>query len=157
MQLSAKALLRPFSALSKDNDDRSNEDEDAGPEGGSEMILDNEDGESDIEPEDEDNEVAEAQADDEEDPLDVLDEEGRKKLMEDTLAVRTTLNKVCTDISSFLTIVSLDFRFENYLLESSTRRLLHFLHGARPAQLINFLSASFHAMSRLAGTQLTTW
>ena len=34
--------------------------------------------------------------DEEEDPFDLLDEEERKRLLEDTLAVRSTLNKVFT-------------------------------------------------------------
>ena len=42
--------------------------------------------------------------DEEEDPFDLLDEEDCTMLLEDTLAVCTTLNKVYSFISSILTI-----------------------------------------------------
>ena len=42
--------------------------------------------------------------DNEEDPLDMLDEEDREQLLENTVAVRTTLNKVCTVISCVFSI-----------------------------------------------------
>ena len=108
MQLSAKALLKPFSALAKDADDCSNDDD----EGSLEVIFeDHEDSKSDVE-DNEDGDDKEDEDEDEEDPLDVLDEEDRNKLLEDTLAVCTMLNKVCIDISSFLSpyshLISLD-------------------------------------------------
>lgn len=92
-----KALLKPFGAPSKDTDDSVNDEEDN--EGGPEMMPDLEDVE-DIEDEDEDLDVADDEGvedgDEEEDPFDVLDEGARKKLLENTLAVRSTLNKVFT-------------------------------------------------------------
>jgi hypothetical protein len=62
--------------------------------------------------------------DSEEDPLDVLDEGDRSQLLENTVAVRTTLNKVCAVISFFLSIyshlISLDSKtiFCNYPLNN---------------------------------------
>lgn len=99
MQLSAKALLKPFSSSSKDTDDSSN-DEDT--EGG--LITPFEEYDGDVESDEDgvDLEVEDKEDDEEEDSLDELNEEDRKKLSEDTLAVRSTLNKVCTNISNLL-------------------------------------------------------
>lgn len=100
MQLSAKALLKPFNALPTDTNDNGNDEED--PTGCPETIPEDcEDCESDDE---NDGDLEELEDDkdgdsDEADSLDVLDEEERKKLLEDTLAVRTTLNKVYTYFS----------------------------------------------------------
>ena len=99
MQLSAKALLKPFNAPApKDNDDSISVEED--PQD-IEMpgLENNEDDDSGVEnDEDEDGDDAEdagdEDQDEEEDALDLLDEEERKNLLEDTLAVRTTLSKV---------------------------------------------------------------
>jgi hypothetical protein len=86
-------------------DDSSNLNDEEDPEGTLEMpeLEDLEDGEGDVE-----NDEVGDEAEDEgvEDPFDVLDEEECNKLLEDTLAVRTTLNKVCTYISSFLSLCS---------------------------------------------------
>jgi hypothetical protein len=95
-----KALLKPSGAPPKDTDDSGNDEEDN--EGGPEMMPDLEDVEDDIEDEDEDWDEADDEGlgvkdgDEEEDPFDELDEEERKKLLENTLAVRSTLNKVLT-------------------------------------------------------------
>jgi hypothetical protein len=99
MQLSAKALLKPFSTPTKDIDDSSTDDEDL--KGDLKMIEDDEDSGSDAENNEDEDSDEDSDVDDVEDPLDVLDEEHRKKLLEDTLAVRTTLDKVCSDISTF--------------------------------------------------------
>jgi hypothetical protein len=94
-----KALLKPFGAPPKDTDDSGNDEEDN--EGDPEM-PDLEDVEGDIEDEDEDRDEADDEGqgvkdgDEEEDPFDVLNEEERKQLLENTLAVRSTLNKVLT-------------------------------------------------------------
>ena len=102
MQLSAKALLKPFSAPPKDMDDSRNDDEDL--EGGlasensfedqEDVGNDGNDGDANRDGDEADDEAADDDRDEEEDPLVVLDEEERKKLLEDTLIVRTTLNKV---------------------------------------------------------------
>jgi len=90
MQLSAKALLKPFSASPKDTDATDgNSDEDG--EGGVEPF--DEDGDDDVE-EDEPTDDEE----EEEDPFETLDEEDRERLLEDTAAVRATLNKVLTAV-----------------------------------------------------------
>ena len=156
-------LSQPFNTPSKDNDDSSSVDKD--PEDCEITMPGNDDDDESGVENDEDGDGDEAEdegdedGDEEEDPLDVLDEEERKKLLENTLAVRTRLSKVYINSYSLiiilLTITLL--RSGNYLLRSSTRQLLHFRHGARPALFINSPSVSFHAMSRLAGTRLTTW
>ena len=108
MQLSAKALLKPFNTPSKDNEDIGSVDEE--PED-IEMAETYEDGESGVD-ENEDGDEAEDEGerdedvDEEEDPLDVLDGEERRRLLEDTLVVRTTLSKVCVYISSSLSFYS---------------------------------------------------
>ena len=88
IQLSAKALLKPFSASPKDNNESNNDDEDL--EEGPEIHYED--------PEDDrstDNNNNNNKQEEEEDPLDELDEEACEQLLEDTVAVRTTLNKVC--------------------------------------------------------------
>ena len=89
MQLSAKALLKPFSASPKDDDitEGGNDDEDT--EDGIGLI--DEGGDEEQEEEDEPTEDEE----DKEDPFEMLDEVDREQLLEDTAAVRATLNKVC--------------------------------------------------------------
>jgi hypothetical protein len=106
IQLSAKALLRPFSASPTvtDNDNGSKDEEH--PE---KIYKDHKDGRSDNDNNGEDHDHSDNGDDDgeeEEDPLDVLDEEAHEQLLEDTVVVRTMLNKVCTVISCFLSIYS---------------------------------------------------
>ena len=66
------------------------------------MMPDLEDVEDDIEDEDEDRDEADEEGlgvddrDEEEDPFDALDEEECKKLLENMLAMHTTLNKAFT-------------------------------------------------------------
>ena len=91
MQLSAKALLKPFSASPKDNDaTEGNSDEDG--EGGVEPI--DEDGDDNVEEEDE----LTDDDDEEEDPFEMLDKVDRELLLEDTATVHATLNKVLTAV-----------------------------------------------------------
>jgi flagellar motor protein MotB len=109
MQLSAKALLKPFNTGTspKDNDNGSSRDDDEDPEGGTEIPFDNyEDNESDNQNGDEDeaDDEADEDGDEEDDPLDMLDEEELNMLLEDTLTVRTTLNKVYIYISTSLSL-----------------------------------------------------
>ncbi|KAI0281500.1 hypothetical protein BC826DRAFT_923056, partial [Russula brevipes] len=100
MQLSAKALLRPFDAtiLPVEGDDMENDVLSEGPD------------DVDVETgfEDSDDESNNGQADGEEtesedndgngsDPLDELDEEEQEELLQNTAAVSTALNKVCRD------------------------------------------------------------
>ena len=77
-----------------DSHDSSNDDEDTKGLGPLELISDDydEDGGSDID--DDHNDGDKDKESDDMDPLDELNEEDRKKLFEDTMAVRTTLNKV---------------------------------------------------------------
>ena len=112
LQLSVKALLKAFGAPPKDTDDNGNNDKDN--EGGLEF-LSLEDCKDDIKDEDEDEDDADDEGprvdcedgDEEEDLFDALDEEEHKKLEEDTLAVRSTLNKVCT----FFLLISCRFTY----------------------------------------------
>jgi hypothetical protein len=141
MQLSAKALLKPFSASLKDNDTTEGNDDEA---------------ENDLEPFDEGDDEEEEGMDepmdddddeDEEDQFEMMDETEREQLLKDTAAVRTTLNKVCIYLSLLkLLMPTHTFRLENFLLPLSILPPSHCLHGARPAPPINFPSASFHAM-----------
>jgi hypothetical protein len=88
LQLSAKALLKPFysAGLLENNDDvnddilaAQNTDEDEeGDEGDDELEMDDED------------------RDEDEDPVSALEDDERDSLIENTEAVRTTLMKVCT-------------------------------------------------------------
>ena len=91
MQLSAKALLKPFSNSPKDDDtiECGNDDEDA--ELGVEPI--DEGGDDDNDGEDGDD-ATDDDEDDEDDPFEMLDEVEREQLLENTTAVRVTLNKV---------------------------------------------------------------
>jgi len=92
MQLSAKALLKPFNtALSRTTaDDGIDEDEDVP------MLIDEEDGEDreDGEGRDVDEEVIEDIEDDNIDELEELSDEERTQTVEDTAAVRSTITKV---------------------------------------------------------------
>ena len=100
-------------------------------------MIDHEDGGSDDDINEEEV-IDNSDGEEDEDPLDVLNEEDREQLLENTVAVCTTLNKVCTVISCFFSIY-LFSRFENYHLPLSIPQLLLFLHGGRPAPLTNFL------------------
>jgi len=97
MQLSAQALLKPFSAAKdpRDADDAANDNDKATETPGS--INSNED-EDEASSEAEDGSGAEDKDEDEdkeeEDPLKELDDEVREQLLQDTAAVHTTLNKV---------------------------------------------------------------
>lgn len=93
MQISAKGLLRPFNATPEEEklfcDELANDV----------AIMDYEqdyNGEdSDDDDDGDNNENENSTDDDDEDPFDGLDDEGKEKLLEGTLAVRITLNKVC--------------------------------------------------------------
>jgi len=97
MQLSAKALLKPFSNSLKDDNtiECGNDDEDAGggvepiDEGGDEDNDDNDAGEGEGEDEPMDD------GEDEDDPFEMLDKADHEQLLENTAAVHATLNKVC--------------------------------------------------------------
>lgn len=89
MQLSAKALLKPFSSAgSTENDSETDNSDDDMP---ALQAIDDEVEEDDI---DEDEDEDEDDEEEEEDPLGALNDEEREMLMNDTEAVRTTLNKV---------------------------------------------------------------
>jgi hypothetical protein len=112
MQLSAKALLKPFSgpavtddddldvnAASTDDDDDLPALEDLEDDSGDENDDDNDEGGND-----EGNDKEE-----EEDALEILDAEEREALLENTAVVRTTLDKV-SQYLSFLVLCCLSFR-----------------------------------------------
>jgi hypothetical protein len=90
MQLSAKALLKPFSNSPKDDDttECGNDDKDAGVEPINEG-SDDEDGEGG------DDQTDDYDYDNDNDPFEMLDEADREQLLENTAAVHATLNKVC--------------------------------------------------------------
>jgi hypothetical protein len=136
IQLSAKALLKPFhSAGSVEADNEIKYDDDGMP---ALQAVDDE------EEEDEDEEGDPGLNDDgeeEEDPLGALDDNEREQLINDTEAVRTTLNKVCLSASVFFCLhahVCCCYRFANSPLPLSILPPLLFLHGVRPVPLILF-------------------
>ena len=140
-----KALLKPFGAPQKDADDSGDNDEDN--EGGVEMSLEDlEDGNSDVEDEDQDQDEADddrlgvenGDEDSEEDPFDLLDEEERKQLLEDTLAVRSTLNKV---FACFFTNFSL-FYSHLFSKDSKTCFCYHPLDDKSPSCMAQGLHRS---------------
>jgi hypothetical protein len=89
MQLSTKALLKPFSASPKDNDTTEGGNDDEDTEDGVGLIDEGGDEEQD----EEDKQMEDEE--DEEDPFEMLDEVDHEQLLEDMAAVRATLNKVC--------------------------------------------------------------
>jgi hypothetical protein len=90
MQLSAKALLKPFSASPKDDDTTEGGNDDDNAEVGVKPI--NEGGDYDEEDEGGDELMDDG---DDEDPFEMLGEVDREKLMENTAAVHAMLNKAC--------------------------------------------------------------
>ena len=73
-------------------------------------MIDHEDGGSDDDINEEEV-IDDSDGEEDEDLLDALNEEDREQLLENTVAVRTTLNKVCTVISCFFSIYSHLFIF----------------------------------------------
>ena len=94
MQLSAKALLKPFSASPKDDNTTEGSNDDNNAEVGLKQIneggdYDNNEDEGGDEPMDDGDE------EEEEDPFEMLDEVDHEQLMKNTVAVCATLNKAC--------------------------------------------------------------
>jgi hypothetical protein len=73
-------------------------------------MIDHEDGGSNVD-NNEEEDIDDNDGEEDEDLLDVLNEEDREQLLENTVVVRTTLNKVCTIISCFFSIYSHLFIF----------------------------------------------
>jgi hypothetical protein len=91
IQLSAKALLKPFSSAgSTETDNETENGDDSMPE--LQVMDDEDDEEDDPDVDDEDNE-------EEEDLLAELDDDEREELINNTEAVRTMLNKVRLNVS----------------------------------------------------------
>jgi hypothetical protein len=104
MQLSAKALLRPFASTVVPDADVANDPP------GTDDLLDHDSDISDLiddeEDQDEDegngnNEGDNEDDDEEEDAFQTLDDKEREQLIGDTAAVRTTLDKVCSIVTIF--------------------------------------------------------
>ena len=136
MQLSAKALLKPFGTNRRGDDNE--EADDVGGSGGAELPSDDEadDGESD------------GEADNENglDPFEGLDEDMQEELMLNTEEVTEALQKVSFSSSTPVITLRPKHRSASLLLPSSTRRLSHFLHGRRPAAAMICLNDSSLAM-----------
>ena len=103
MQLSAKALLKPFNALTNGfaSEDGGNTDFDEDPEFDGGFDSGPHDDEDHDDDDDEDEDVMEhgeefGNDDDGEDPLEQLDSESREELLQSTASVRATLSKVCS-------------------------------------------------------------
>jgi hypothetical protein len=147
MQLSAKGLLKPFSATPEEEAaliaDASNE---------STSSDDSNDEDSTVEDDDDSsNEVEDKGEDDEDDPFDELGEEEKAELIEQTTAVRMTLNKVCFLIS-FSSNTNNVKRFENCLLPLSTPPPSCYLPGEPSVFPANSRANSSRATSKPDGT-----
>ena len=94
MQLSAKALLKPFSASPKDDDTTEGSNDDDGAEVGLKPINEGDDYDKE-ENEGRDEPMDDGDEEEEEDPFEMLDEVDREQLMENTVAVCAMLNKAC--------------------------------------------------------------
>lgn len=118
MQLSARALLKPFNMVARQDEDSTSSGEEVvnvDAEFDDMDISDDTTDEEEDEVEDED--AVDDDCEEEDDPFDALDEESRNKLLEDTATVRTTLSKVRVDnvfVESLLILLS---RFESYRLQ----------------------------------------
>ena len=95
MQLSVKALLRPFVVATENSDDQDADSSDMPPsEDIEEHEQDDDTEEVDEDENNNDDNDDDDDDDDDNDPFDRLDPEAKAQLMEDMQAVRTTLNKV---------------------------------------------------------------
>ena len=91
MQLSARALLKPFtSAASSNEDDNTDDSDDVAAPDSEDAGLDENDGDE----EDGTTEEEESDQEDEEDTFEGLEDEAQEALLENTFAVRMTLKKV---------------------------------------------------------------
>ena len=95
LQLSAKALLKPFTATTESSDDRdSDSNETPLPEDDEELEQDDDTEEVSEDEDNGDDDTDDDDDDEEEDPFSKLDPAAKAQLMEDTQAVSITLNKV---------------------------------------------------------------
>lgn len=104
MQLSAKALIKPFDATTLAPDADGNdptEDMPTSDEDAVDLDFDDE-GEGVDEDPSEDDDEQDCEEEHDENPLAELDDDARGQLLEDTAAVRTALNKVRCDIMFML-------------------------------------------------------
>ena len=137
LQLSAKALLKPFysSAGSSEDDNEPNDD--------MLVLRTTYDEEEPAEEENEDEDELEMDDEDEaedEEPFSALDENDRVDLIENTEAVRMTLMKVCIyPFPLFCAHFHCNDRFVNSPSPSSIQPPLRFLHGAKPVLPILFM------------------
>jgi hypothetical protein len=133
LQLSSKALLKPFNiGISKESDDEPVDDED------DDMPLledvdDDEEDENDVDGENEceDGTVVE---DDDVDELETLTEEERAQILAETAAVHTMVTKVCFVLSLLreaLLVTEYIFRFIAFPSRSFVPPQSRFQHGAR--------------------------
>ena len=121
LQLSAKALLRPFSSDKKDDADKEvpldvDDDDDDDDLGMPALEGVDDDGDNDDE--------------DDEDPFDALSDEEQVELTENTEAVREVITKVCIS-NIFICILLIPSSFVPLHLPSSTLRRRHFPLGVK--------------------------
>lgn len=152
MQLSARALLKPFNTPAREDDDgASSGDQVDNVEDDIDDVFTDED--SDEEDEDA---VEDAEIDDyeeEEDPFEALDDESKDQLLGNTAAVRTTLSKVRVDDFFIEILLILWSRFGNCLLRLYTLRLLLYLPGGRSVSSMRYVLVLFHVIFLHVGTR----
>ena len=140
MQLSAKALLKPFNTVTPSSQDDNGGNDSDMPDL---APLDEDEGDGgDNAPKDDDN--GNDDDDNDDDPLATLSDEEREQLMENTEAIHTTLNKVCINYFIYIVVVTLIslHRSASFCLPLSTRLPLPSLPGVKLVLLILSVHAS---------------
>jgi hypothetical protein len=154
MQLSAKALLRPFNCIASASGDDELDIDDNGNDDMPTLSAVDEDDDGDEADVDEDD-VEDTEVDD---LLDSLDDEEREQLIQDTDAVRTTLNKVSYQSSHLILFVLIYIgrrRFASCHLLLSIPPQSVYLRGVMLVPCGPFVRDSSLAMSKLGGTPPT--
>lgn len=163
MQLSAKALIKPFDvsttvAASDSTDEPADADDMLSIEEGNDAEAE-EDGEGDTDSDsvsgnDQDEQDAEY---DDIDAFETLDPEAQQELLEATAAVRTTLDKVRAHLYFVVSASAhILIRSESFRLPSYTPPHRDFLRGAKPVPRTVYPFASSLVTSGLAGTLCMT-
>ena len=103
MQLSAKALLKPFNALAASSATSNSDVEDT-----LDVFTHDDDEDVGVSAEVDDRDASET-----EDPFEGLDDVDKEELLQDTVAIRDTLNKVRSAIAPSMSWTQTSYRFAN--------------------------------------------
>ena len=147
LQLSAKALLKPFYSAGLLDTDIDSDD-------GILVLQAADDEEEENEDENEDGMDDDKDKEEEEDPFTILDNNKREILIQNTEAVHTTLMKVCMFllfVFFFCAHLCCCSRFANSPSPLSIPPPLPFLHGLKPMPLTPYLYSLSLMMSKLNG------